>query len=177
MHCTLQLTEMPCHESIADPSLHQEDVHDMHDVLGNLQHQLWLTVFIYPLGDNLYPERSLVERKLDSVQSGLHSKLQDCYSRFAFHFQDAERAGTLINEAAFWLGWMRSLRQHLIRIRERTTNIPNDQASLATWRTQCAANFLVRVLSICSQSACSALTRICTASEPWQPWSTGQGSG
>ncbi|KAG0662786.1 hypothetical protein C6P46_003099 [Rhodotorula mucilaginosa] len=55
-------------EGVALPHA-QEDVHDMHDVLGNLQHQLWLTVFIYPLGDNLYPERSLVERKLDSLRN------------------------------------------------------------------------------------------------------------
>ena len=84
--------------------------------------------------------------------------------------------GNLINEAAFWLGWMQSLRHHIIRVRQQAT-IPKDKISLEKWRTWCAVNILVSLSSFCSRSGFSALTTICTALEPCQPIGTGQGGG
>ncbi|KWU41035.1 hypothetical protein RHOSPDRAFT_27901 [Rhodotorula sp. JG-1b] len=143
----------------------REDIQDMHNVLGNLQYQLWLTVFIYPLGSafskDLHPTPEIVERKLDSVQSGLYSKLQDCYARFTSHLQEAARTGNLINEAAFWLGWMQSLRHLIIRVRQQAT-IPKDKISLEKWRTWCAANILL--WNLASQKALDrAVAEITTA--------------
>ncbi|KWU41079.1 hypothetical protein RHOSPDRAFT_27864, partial [Rhodotorula sp. JG-1b] len=151
-----------------EPHQTREDPPHQQDILSNLQYQLWLTIFIYPLGpafgDNLCPSAEMVERKLDSVQSGLYSKLQDCYSPFASHFQEAEQTGNLINEAAFWLAWMRSLRRHIFRVREQTTirSIPSDSASLETWRIQRAANILLWNLGRCG-AVDRAVAEIATA--------------
>ena len=127
--------------------LHQEMAVGPHKMLDDVKRQLWLTFLVYPLKgtagrqDNF--DAQVLKPALDSVERGLYSKLKQHYFCFASHFQDREQAGSLANEAAFWLAWMESLRERIAKLRTQATISDNGTPLSAQQCILQCAQFLV----------------------------------